>query len=270
MTSLSPNELNLLEKIMLRSIPPAVAALIRSWCRTLRVVERINEGSERSALLDSGGAVYVTWHQRMFYFFHDFGGRGVIMMIGRSKDGDYATAVAHRLGFLSVRGSRLRDGHKAMYELIRRLSQGGRAAGMMGDGPIGPPRVLKGGTVMIAKKTGKPIIPMMYGARRAIALKSWDRYILPVPFTDVVVFHGDPVYVPSHARKAECERIRAEVERTLNAMADACDNFWGGMPAGGPGSVSLRPRSLFPEPGKAPESPSGAAGPCRQSGLPGS
>lgn len=235
MSNLSPNQLNVFEKAMLRSIPPVATSLISAWCRTCRVAVRLNEEAERSAVMDAGGAVYVTWHQRMFYFFHDYSRRGIIMMISRSKDGDYANAVAHRMGFQSVRGSRLRDGHKAMYELIRRLSQGGRTAGMMGDGPIGPPRVLKGGAVMIAKKTGKPLIPMMYGAKRAMALKSWDRYILPMPFTDIVVLHGNPVYVPRNARKDECELIRQQVERTLNEMADTCDTYWGGLPIGKPG-----------------------------------
>jgi len=88
---------------------------------------------------------------------------------------------------------------------------------------------------MIAKKTGKPVIPMMYGARRAFALKSWDRYILPVPFTDIVVMHGNPVYVPADVRKAEFDLLRLQVERTLNEMADACDTYWGGLPIGKPG-----------------------------------
>jgi lysophospholipid acyltransferase (LPLAT)-like uncharacterized protein len=235
MANLSPNQLNVVEKAMLRTIPPLATFLISSWCRTCRVAARINEEGERSAVMEAGGAVYVTWHQRMFYFFHDFSSRGIIMMISRSKDGDYANAVALRKGFQSVRGSRIRDGHKAMYELIRRLSQGGHTAGMMGDGPIGPARILKGGAVMLAEKTGKPVIPMMYGARRAIVLKSWDRYILPAPFTDIVVMHGNPVYVPANARKAEFELIRDQLERTLNEMADACDTYWGGQPIGKPG-----------------------------------
>ncbi|HNY64004.1 MAG TPA: DUF374 domain-containing protein [Deltaproteobacteria bacterium] len=235
MPSRSQDQLSLFEKAMLGSIPHVAASLIDGWCRTYRVVERINEGRERSALLASGGAVYATWHQRMFYFFHDFGRRNIIMMIGRSKDGDYADAIAHLLGFQSVRGSRVRDGHRAMYELVKRLSRGAHAAGMMGDGPNGPPRVLKGGTVRIAKMTGKPIIPMMYGARRTIILGSWDRYMVPMPFTDIVVYHGNPVYVPGDANKGETEGIRVEVERTLNEMADVCDSYWGGLPIGKPG-----------------------------------
>jgi lysophospholipid acyltransferase (LPLAT)-like uncharacterized protein len=235
MPRLSPNHLNFFERTMLRSIPPVATSLIRNWCLTCRVAARINEEAERSALLEAGGAVYVTWHQRMFYFFHEYGNRGIFMMISRSKDGDYANAVAHRLGVQSVRGSRLRDGHKAMYELIAKVSRDGHTAGMMGDGPIGPPRILKGGTVMIARKTGKPIIPMMYGARRTLVLRSWDRYILPVPYTDIVIYHGDPVYVPGKAQKADLEDIRVQVENALNRMADVCDTYWGGLPIGKPG-----------------------------------
>ncbi|HPC47473.1 MAG TPA: lysophospholipid acyltransferase family protein [Deltaproteobacteria bacterium] len=224
-----------LDRVLLKAVPAAAAWIIKTWCMTCRVTARINEHAERSAVETFGGAVYATWHQRMFYFFHDFGSRHVTMMISRSRDGEYANQVALRLGFLSVRGSSKKGGRDAMRELIERLKSGGHTAGMMADGPTGPPRVLKMGTVKIARETGKPIIPMMYGARRRIVLKSWDRYFIPVPFTDVVVFHGNPVHVPADADEKACESIRQEVERTMNEMADVCDTFWGGVPVGKPG-----------------------------------
>ncbi len=221
---------------LLKKVLPALAArLIKTWCLTCRVRARINESAERNAVAEFGGAVYATWHQRMFYFFHDFGSRHVTMMISRSKDGDIANEVALRLGFLSVRGSSKRGGKDAMHELIDRLKSGGHTAGMMADGPTGPPRVLKMGTIRIARDTGKPVIPMMYGARRRIVLETWDRYFLPVPFTDIVIFHGDPIIVPADADNAECERIRQLVERTLNDMAYVCDTYFGGSPVGKPG-----------------------------------
>ncbi|HQG31703.1 MAG TPA: lysophospholipid acyltransferase family protein [Deltaproteobacteria bacterium] len=231
----SPNHLNFWEKLMLKTFPPLIAFLIRNWCRTCRVVARINEENERNAVIACNGAVYVSWHQRMFYFFKDFGNRNIIMMISRSKDGDYANDVALRLGFSSVRGSKGKGGHKAMYKLIEKLNEGGRTAGIMVDGPKGPPRVLKMGAIKIAEDTGKPIIPMMYGAEHRIVLKSWDRYFLPVPFTRIVVYHGNPIFVPRGATREEARRIRLEVERVLNEMADVCDTFWGGNPVGKPG-----------------------------------
>lgn len=221
--------------LLLRVVPPVAASIIKAWCLTCRVKARINEHAERRAVEEYGGAVYATWHQRMFYFFHDFGSRHVTMMISRSKDGEFANEVALRLGFLSVRGSSKRGGRDAMNELIDTLRSGGHTAGMMADGPTGPPRVLKMGTVKIARETGKPIIPMMYGARRRIVLNSWDRYFLPVPFTDIVIFHGSPILVPGNADAQMCERIRQDVERIMNEMADTCDTYWGGVPVGKPG-----------------------------------
>jgi lysophospholipid acyltransferase (LPLAT)-like uncharacterized protein len=224
------------EEMILKIVPAAAALLIRIWCSTCRIENRINEPCERDAFQTSGGAVYATWHQRMFYFFRDFGERHVIMLISRSKDGEYADRVARRLGFRSVRGSAKKSGSiSAMHELVRRLRKGGEAAGMMADGPTGPARELKMGVVKLARATGKPIIPMMYGARSRIVLRSWDRYILPVPFTKIVIFHGSPIPVPRDAGEEECEEIRRRAQQLMNDMADACDTYWDGDPVKEPG-----------------------------------
>lgn len=231
----SQNHLHLWEKILIKALPPVLAFVIKSWCHTCRVVSRINEESERKSVLACNGAIYATWHQRMLWFFYDARNRHIVVMISKSRDGDYADKVAHRLGFLSVRGSSLGGGRKAMHQLIDILNKGSSMAGMTADGPKGPPRVLKMGTVKMARETSKPIIPIMYGAKRKIILRSWDRYILPVPFTDIVVYYGDPVFVAPDASNEECERIRIEVQRIMNEMADVCDAYWGGNPVGKPG-----------------------------------
>lgn len=224
------------ERLLLRVGPAVVSALLKAWCGSCRLVHRENEGAERDAIAQFGGCVYPTWHQRMFYFFYDFGARHVTMMISKSKDGEYANALAVRLGFRSVRGSATREGRTAMHALIELLRERrGETAGMMADGPKGPPRVLKMGTIKIARDTGMPIVPMMYGAEKRIVFRSWDRYFLPRPFTRVVILHGDPVVVPPDADDEECEAIRRRIERALNDMADRCDRWWGGEPVGKPG-----------------------------------
>ena len=236
MAQKSPYTFSFREKVLLRIGPPIVAFVLRLWCRTCRVVTRENEQQELDAVREYGGCIYPTWHQRMFYFFHDFGSRHVTMMISKSKDGEYANALALKLGFYSVRGSRTRAGRTAMHELIDLMKNSSEhKAGMMADGPKGPPRVLKMGSIRIARETGKPIIPMMYGAKRRIIFKSWDRYFLPVPFTKVVLIHGEPAFVPGDADDEECERIRLTIEQRMNEMADRCDKWWGGNPVGKPG-----------------------------------
>jgi lysophospholipid acyltransferase (LPLAT)-like uncharacterized protein len=230
------------EKLLLRVGPPVVAFLLRLWNGSCRVVHREAEDRELEAMKRCGGCIYPTWHQRMFYFFYDFGSRHVTMMISKSKDGEYANALALRLGFYSVRGSATRAGREAMHDLIELLKRReGHKAGMMADGPKGPPRQLKMGSVKIARDTGLPIIPMMYGAKRRIVFRSWDRYFLPVPFTQIVILHGEPVFVPPEADEAECERLRQLITDRMNEMADRCDRWWGGEPVGKPG-FDLPPR----------------------------
>ncbi len=227
---------NFREKLLLRLAPPLAAWLVRLWNGSCRIVHREAEDREAAAVAKYGGCIYPTWHQRMFYFFHDFGSRHVTMMISQSKDGEYANALATRLGFYSVRGSGTRRGRTAMHELIELLNRRlGHKAGMMADGPKGPPRQLKMGSIQIAKQTGLPIIPMMYGAKRRIVFKSWDRYFLPMPFTKVVLLHGEPVLVPADADQAEMERLRRLITDRMNEMADRCDTWWGGQPVGKPG-----------------------------------
>ena len=211
------------------------AALLKFWCRTCRLVVCENEACEIAIRRQYGGCVYAIWHQRMFYFGEYFGSRHVTMMISKSRDGDLASAASKHLGFRAVRGSGSRYYRSALVALIRELKSGKHSAGMMADGPQGPPRVLKIGAVMIAKKTGKPIIPMMYGAKRRIVFNSWDRYFLPVPFTKVAVLYGEPIFVPPDADSNAYEHIRQSVEQCLNRMADRCDTMWGGYSVGKPG-----------------------------------
>lgn len=227
---------NFWEKLLLRLAPPFAAWLVRLWNGSCRVVCREGEERELAAIEKYGGCIYSCWHQRMFYFFSTFGSRHASVMISQSKDGEYANALATRLGFYSVRGSGTRRGRTAMNELIDLLHHRRRdKAGMMADGPKGPPRQLKMGSIIIAKETGVPIIPMTYGARRRIVFKSWDRYFLPVPFTKVVVLHGEPFFVPPDADEAEMERLRQVLTDRMNEMTDRCDAWWGGSPVGKPG-----------------------------------
>lgn len=226
---------NARERLLLNLGTPLIAFLIKAWNRSCHVIKILKAPDEEQLIVRHQGCIYATWHQRMFYFFHYFGPKNVTMMISQSKDGEYATAVARHLGFKAVRGSANRGGKSAMLALIRTLRRNFAKAGMMVDGSQGPPRILKMGTVQLARATGKPIIPVMYGARRKIVFNSWDRYFLPAPFTDVIVIHGRTFRVPANATKTDCEHIRQQIEQEMNRLADRCDVWWGGQPVGKPG-----------------------------------
>ncbi|MDY7035555.1 MAG: lysophospholipid acyltransferase family protein [Thermodesulfobacteriota bacterium] len=213
--------------ILLQLIPPFVALLIKVLMLTCRCVRIEGIERERDAIFRSrGGAVYATWHQRMSYLFHFFGSRHVTIMISRSRDGEYAARLASWLGFKNVRGSSTRGGSRAMRELIKRIKEGG-VGGILADGPQGPARLAKRGSVVIARNAEVPLIPILWGADRCWVFNSWDRYMVPKPFARIAIFFGEPIWIPLSAKRKELEEYRQLFEDRLNQGAKWCDKQFG-------------------------------------------
>lgn len=215
------------DPLLLGLIPPCGAFFIKTLtlsCRKVIVVGQ--EEAEHAAAKAGGKAIYVTWHQRMFYHFHYFGSRHVTMMISQSRDGEYAARVASWLGFRNVRGSSTRGGTLAMRKLIREIRRG-ETAGMLADGPLGPPRVAKIGSVILAKETGAPVVPVLWGADRCWVFNTWDQYLVPKPFARVAIRYQKPIWVPAEASHEDLEEYRLVLEKELNEGTLWCDEFFG-------------------------------------------
>jgi lysophospholipid acyltransferase (LPLAT)-like uncharacterized protein len=215
------------DALLMAVLPPLAAMLIKALlfsCRVVKVegLERYEEAIRRSG----GGAVYVTWHQRMSYFFYFGGSHHVTTMISRSRDGEYVARLASWLGFRTVRGSSSRGGPTAVRELTRRIREG-ELGGMLADGPQGPARVAKLGTVLIARDGGAPVIPVLWGADRCWTFNSWDRYLLPKPFARIVLYAGEPLWVPQTVRGQELEKYRLLLEERMNEGTRWCDRHFG-------------------------------------------
>jgi len=212
---------------LLRLMPPLAALLIKLLMLSCRVVKVEGKERGREALARSGGrAVYATWHQRMSYHFHYFGARHLIVMISQSRDGEYATRISKWLGFKNVRGSSTRGGSDALKELIQEIKKG-EIGGMLADGPLGPPRVAKIGSVIMARDAEVPLICVLWGADRCWILNSWDRYLVPKPFARVVIYYTEPIWVPPSAEGEELEKYRCRFEERLNQGTAWCDKYFG-------------------------------------------
>jgi len=213
--------------IFLRILPPMAALLIKMLMLSCRVVRVEGKDGEVAAMERAGGRVlYGTWHQRMPYHFHYFGSRHVTIMISQSRDGEYAARVAAWLGFRSVRGSSTRGGLGALKGMIKRI-RAGETCGVLADGPQGPARIAKMGAIIVAREGGVPLIPVVWGADRCWVFNSWDRYLVPKPFSRVVVYHGEPVRVPKSAKKDEMESYRKLFEDRLYHGTRWCDQQFG-------------------------------------------
>lgn len=169
--------------------------------------------------------ILVAWHNRNIlapfaYFGHRPQGRLFRPLASASRDGTLAATAMGYLGAECIRGSSSRGGSAALREMLRAARQG-CDLGITPDGPRGPVYVVQPGVVAAARMTGLPIIPMSYQARRRKTLRSWDRMIVPAPFTRLVFAYGEPIRVARDVDDAGLEQARQAVEEALLALDQA-------------------------------------------------
>ncbi|HVE65453.1 MAG TPA: lysophospholipid acyltransferase family protein [Thermoanaerobaculia bacterium] len=172
---------------LLSRLAGAVLALHRATLRTRRVhFDRYLELKARGVPI-----LFALWHGRMFLPIHAHRHEGIVTMASRSKDGEIIARWLERNGYSVVRGSTTRGGSEALRQMVRRVRAGAVAA-LTVDGPTGPPRKVQPGIVQLARLTGGWILPITSSSARPRFLASWDRYLLPKPFSENVVLYGPP------------------------------------------------------------------------------
>jgi 3-deoxy-D-manno-octulosonic-acid transferase len=179
--------------------------------------------------------IYAFWHNKQVYLAVEHRGERVAVMVSKSKDGEYIAQVMNRLGLYPVRGSTRKGGDQAMREMIGLLNDQKQVA-FTPDGPRGPLHMVHGGVVLAAQNTGLPVVPTTYIASRRVEFRSWDRFILPLPFGRVLVAHGRPFYVspdaPLEQAKQQIHDALQENERAAAAAFEHAPSWAGEIFAG--------------------------------------
>lgn len=122
------------------------------------------------------------------------------IVVSNSPDGDI---LVHALGdknYNFVRGASGKDGGRAFVGM-RRMLDSGISVGVAVDGPDGPFGKIHDGALHLARKTGFPIVPIKACPSRAIVLRSWDRTIIPLPFSSVGMVCGSPIFIPQDSQE---------------------------------------------------------------------
>jgi lysophospholipid acyltransferase (LPLAT)-like uncharacterized protein len=161
--------------------------------------------------------IYTSWHNRLILATYFFRHRRIIVMSSRSFDAEYAARFILRFGFGVAKGSSTRGGVGGIIEMIR-LMRAGCPAGFMIDGPKGPRYVAKMGAVLLAKKTGNPILPFTITPARFWEVKSWDAFQVPKPFTRALTSIAPPIFVPADADEETLNARHAELQQTLDKL----------------------------------------------------
>lgn len=213
----------------LGSILIGVAARLSRWImlilgRTWKSEIVAGEEHLREVVENSGAVILSLWHNRSFaasYFFYTRllrAGLDVTLLASQSRDGELATRVWKRWGIKTVRGSATRGGRQALRALHRAITRSGSSPVMIPDGPQGPVYHFKVGVVVLAQTSGAPIVPFGIAARSFWTLGSWDRMIVPRPFTKVAVAVGPPQPVSRSLSGDELENERLRLEELLHSL----------------------------------------------------
>lgn len=195
--------------------------LLQIWARTLRY-----EVDDRANVLGkpvAGNYIAALWHNRLLLisfvlkkFFPDRPGAG---LISASRDGDLIADVTQRFGFDVVRGSSSRMGATAVLELSEILASG-RDVLLTPDGPRGPVYELGPGIIFLAQKTGAPVVPVNMEYSSCWRVKSWDRFIIPKPFSKVRVIIGPPQQIKPASTAEEFEEERLRLQSVMLSLVE--------------------------------------------------
>lgn len=187
---------------------------IRLVCATLRYTFI----SEPDCLSDSYGkipaSIWCFWHRCVIPACYRFRGRKIGVMTSRSFDGEYIARIIQKLGFTPVRGSSSRGAVGALMGMRRELENGHPVAFTI-DGPRGPRYVAKPGPVLLAKKTGLPVSCFYVHVKNAWILNSWDRMIIPRPFSRAALYASGPMFVPPDATDEQMAALHQQMQATL-------------------------------------------------------
>lgn len=159
--------------------------------------------------------ILALWHGQLLPLLWVHRNREIAIIISEHADGEIIARAAASLGCRAVRGSSSRGAARALLGATRELEAGYDLA-ITPDGPRGPAKSVAPGTMVIAQRSGAPVVPVAAVANRSWRLRSWDSFMIPKPFATVTVAYSDPIRVVADtARDAmqEAESVRAGIDR---------------------------------------------------------
>jgi lysophospholipid acyltransferase (LPLAT)-like uncharacterized protein len=207
---------------------PVAYGILRLYFLMIRI-RPVNDEEILRHLRQGGKAIAAIWHQRILIvlgYARRLGKFAPAVMISKSRDGEMIADVCRRLNFRPVRGSSSRGGMKALAAMIEDLALHPLAVHVV-DGPQGPRGIIKAGLISMAQLSRVPIVPISVSVNRAWVLKSWDRFLIPKPFSTVCVHWGTLISIPEAMDNDAFESIRREVETKMKELQEDTDRQCG-------------------------------------------
>ncbi len=202
------------QRLVLALVPPLAALLIRLLGLTLRYEDLADPGVTPGYAIP-GPTVFAFWHRSLLACAYRFRGLNIAILISPSFDGELIARTVELLGFRAIRGSSSRGGAAGLRNMQLAYTAGHRCA-ITADGPRGPVFIAKPGAAQLAQQVGAWVGCFYALPTRAWQLRSWDRFLIPKPFSRVILTW--PAHIP--AEKVTAETVQRTLDRAV-AMADA-------------------------------------------------
>jgi lysophospholipid acyltransferase (LPLAT)-like uncharacterized protein len=213
-------------RALYRLAAPIALALIRSWWRSCRIVAIVGQEHLDAVLSRWPSFLPCYWHQHQL-----FGARFLLMLqqqgrlragflISPSVDGELGAMMVRRLGGYVIRGSSSHTGALALKDYFQALIKENVSPIITPDGPRGPRFVFKPGAILLSQMSQRPMLPIAYAASRA-RLMSWDRFVLPMPFSRIAIGIGPPCEVPRNATPQQTEALQQQMAQALKASFES-------------------------------------------------
>jgi lysophospholipid acyltransferase (LPLAT)-like uncharacterized protein len=202
--------------------------LIRMFWATCRVVRVVGDEHMAKTLAGSPSLIPVYWHQHQLFcarYLLDQTARGLKLgfLISPSVDGEIGAMIVARFGGHVIRGSASHTGARALRDYRDALVNLGVSPSITPDGPKGPRFVAKPGAILLSQMSQRPIVPMAYAASRAI-LFNWDKFVIPWPFSRIVIAVGAPRQVPRTIKPTELEPLQKQLAADLKELFSVARN----------------------------------------------
>lgn len=206
---------------LIRKAAKLLIHLIIITCK-LRIVgnEKVEKVRERNLPI-----IYVYWHRHIFVTIYRFKKSSARPLISLSGDGEIVAQIASEFGMNPVRGSSSKGGARAFIQMVNSIKEENSEVLITADGPKGPLRQIKDGTIVLAQKTGSVIIPIAWhGSRVKIFEKTWDKFKIPKPFSRITYGYGDPFVVPAKAKKEDFPKLKLQLKERVDALEEGLEH----------------------------------------------
>ncbi len=215
-----------MKRFLFSRILPYIGLLAVKILNSTYSIKTINSAIEEKILESGKFPIYISWHQRFFPGITFLSGRKPIaIIVSLSRDGDLISKMIEKLGWRPVRGSSSRGGTEALRR-VNEIVKAGYSLGHIVDGPRGPAGEIKPGLLHIARTTGMPVLPTIISAKKKWIFASWDKFIIPRPFSKIIIKFDNPVSIPENADKKALEETRLELQNKLFRLYEEADKYW--------------------------------------------